>query len=154
MHYHQFATEYEYGKNNKQYPEQILLVTTLNSALGGDQVSILVLNSQKPSMHVHAHTYSLKASVIRLLFTQRLNCFSTHLYLYTDHTESNTSYLSPWKLQQIQRAQQHCFREQILSYKTLFFSTATTISYAFSPAMNKGLHATLVKMCSSESNPL
>lgn len=97
MHYHQFATEYEYGKNNKQYPEQILLVTTLNSALGGDQVSILVLNSQKPSMHVHAHTYSLKASVIRLLFTQRLNCFSTHLYLYTDHTESNTSYLSPWK---------------------------------------------------------
>ena len=35
--------------------------------------------------------------------------------------------------------------EQILSYKTLFFSTANTISYAFLPAMHKSLHATLSK---------
>jgi len=31
--------------------------------------------------------------------------------------------------------------EQIPSYKMLFFSTVTTTSYAFQPAMNKSLHA-------------
>lgn len=72
MHYHQFATEYKHGKNNQQYPEQILFITTLDSALGGHQVRILALNSQKPSMlmYTHTHTHSLKASA-RLLFTQR-----------------------------------------------------------------------------------
>jgi predicted enzyme related to lactoylglutathione lyase len=39
--------------------------------------------------------------------------------------------------------------EQILSYKTLFFDTFTTIGYAFSPATNKSLHVTLVKICTS-----
>ena len=39
------------------------------------------------------------------------------------------------------------FIEQILSYKTLFFNTVTTVSYAFSPVMNKRLHANLVKIC-------
>jgi hypothetical protein len=39
--------------------------------------------------------------------------------------------------------------EQILSYKTLFFDLVTTIGYALSPAMNKSLHAALVKICTS-----
>jgi hypothetical protein len=39
--------------------------------------------------------------------------------------------------------------EQILSYKTLFFDTVTTIGYALLPAMNKSLHAALVKICTS-----
>ena len=34
----------------------------------------------------------------------------------------------------------------------LFFSTVTTTSYAFQPAMNKSLHAALVKTCSSEGD--
>jgi len=37
--------------------------------------------------------------------------------------------------------------EQILGYKILFFNIITTISYAFSPAMNKSLHAALIKIC-------
>jgi len=36
--------------------------------------------------------------------------------------------------------------EKILSYKTLFFSIVTTISYVFSPAMNKSLYALLYSM--------
>jgi len=39
----------------------------------------------------------------------------------------------------------HYMIEQIFSYKTLFFNTVTTISYAFSPAVNKSLHAALLK---------
>jgi len=35
--------------------------------------------------------------------------------------------------------------EQILSYKTLFFITVTTISYSFLSAMNKRLCAVIVK---------
>jgi len=44
------------------------------------------------------------------------------------HYESNASYLFPWKLQQMQRAQYHYLIEQILSYKTLVFNKVTTIS--------------------------
>jgi len=36
---------------------------------------------------------------------------------------------------------------QILSYKILFFSTVTTISYAFSTVMNTSLHSALIKIC-------
>jgi len=43
--------------------------------------------------------------------------------------------------------------EQILSYKN-YFSTVTTINCAFSLAMNKSLHAELVKVCSSRGDPL
>ena len=39
--------------------------------------------------------------------------------------------------------------EHILSYKTPFFNIVTTISYAFSSAIIKSLHATLVKICTS-----
>ena len=44
--------------------------------------------------------------------------------------------------------------EQILSNNTLFSNTVTTISYAFSPAMNKNLHVTLIKVHSSRDDPL
>jgi len=44
--------------------------------------------------------------------------------------------------------------EQILSYKKLFFDVVTTIGYALSPAMNKSLHAVLVKICTSGDGPL
>jgi hypothetical protein len=43
---------------------------------------------------------------------------------------------------------------QILSYKTLFFDIVIIISSALSPAMNKSLHATLVKICTSRGGPL
>jgi hypothetical protein len=60
-------------------------------------------------------------------------------------SESNISYLFPWKLQYIQRAQLHYLIEQILSYETLFFDIVTTNAYALSsPAMNNSLHAALV----------
>ena len=63
------------------------------------------------------------------------------------HSESNTSDLFPWKLQQVPRAQHHCLIEQILSYKTVFVNTVTTISSAFLLVMNKNLHAMLAKVC-------
>jgi len=34
------------------------------------------------------------------------------------------------------------------------FSTATTLSYAFSPAMNMSLHATVINICTSSGDPL
>ena len=37
--------------------------------------------------------------------------------------------------------------DEIFSYKTLFFNLAITISYAFSSAMSKSLHAVLIKIC-------
>ena len=40
---------------------------------------------------------------------------------YIGHFESNASYLFPWTLQQVQRAQQHYLVEQILSYEALIF---------------------------------
>jgi len=42
--------------------------------------------------------------------------------------------------------------EQIPSYRTLFFNIVTTMSYAFSPAMNK-LHAAFIKICTSRQWP-
>ena len=44
--------------------------------------------------------------------------------------------------------------EQIFSYSTLFFNIFNTISYAFSPAMSNSLHTTLLKICTSWSDPL
>jgi len=43
--------------------------------------------------------------------------------------------------------------QQILSYKTLYFTIVTTISYAFSPVTNKSLHATLIKICTDGGDP-
>ena len=36
----------------------------------------------------------------------------------------------------------------------VFFDTVTNISFVFSPAMNKSLHATLVKICTGGGDPL
>ena len=44
--------------------------------------------------------------------------------------------------------------EQILCYKILFFSIVTTISYAFSPAMNKSVHVVLIIICTSRGDSL
>ena len=44
--------------------------------------------------------------------------------------------------------------EQILSYKILFFNIVTTISSAFSPAMNKSLHTVLVKISTGGNDQL
>ena len=43
--------------------------------------------------------------------------------------------------------------EQILSYETLFFIIIIAISCAFSLVMNKSLHAALVKIYTSRSEP-
>ena len=65
--------------------------------------------------------------------------------LYLEGSGSNVPCLFPCKLQQTQRAK-YCLIEQILSYKKLLFNIVTTINYAFSPAMNKSLHATHIKI--------
>ena len=44
--------------------------------------------------------------------------------------------------------------EQILNYNTLFFDIASTISYAFSPAMNRSLYAALTTICTNRGDPL
>lgn len=44
------------------------------------------------------------------------------------------------------------FTEYIFSYKTLFFNILFIISYAFSPAVNKSLHAALVHICTSRGD--
>ena len=54
-----------------------------------------------------------------------------------------------WKIQQILKEQCHNSIEQILCYKTLFFNIVTIISCAFLTAVNKSLHAMLIKMCTS-----
>ena len=64
-----------------------------------------------------------------------------------DCSESDASYLFPWKLQQ--RSQHHYQTEHIPSYKTLFFNTVTTINYEFLPVM-KSLHGVLAKICRSD----
>jgi len=78
-------------------------------------------------------------------------CFVKNLCI-VGCSESNAFYLFPWKLQQ--RAQLQYLMEQIFTYKTLFFNLITTTSYAFLPVMNKSLHATLVKICTSKGDPL
>jgi len=72
---------------------------------------------------------------------------------YIGYSKNNASYLFPQKLQQIQRAQKQYWTEHILSYKALFL-IVTTISYAFLPAMNKSLHAVLIKIYTSRGGPL
>lgn len=49
----------------------------------------------------------------------------------------------------MKRAQQYYLREQILSYKTPFFTVVSAVSYAFSPTLNKSLHAVLIAICTS-----
>ena len=51
------------------------------------------------------------------------------------------------------RYKEYYLIEQILSYRVLFFNVVTMASYAFSPVMNKSLHAVLIKIC-SRGDPL
>jgi len=81
-----------------------------------------------------------------------MNCSVMILIMCAGSSKSHASYLCPWKLQQ--GAQYHYLIEQILSYKKLFFNTVTAISSAFLPAMNKTLHAVLLKTCTSRGAPL
>ena len=71
---------------------------------------------------------------------------------YICSSKNIDSYLLPWKLRQ--SSKQHYLIEHTLSYKTQFFNTVTTISSAFSPAMNKNLHATPLKTCTRGGDPL
>ena len=64
---------------------------------------------------------------------------------YACCSKSNASYLFPWKL----FTKSAITVERIHSYKTLFCNVLTTISYAFSPATNKSLHAVHIKICTS-----
>ena len=73
---------------------------------------------------------------------------------YAACSEINASHLFPWKLQQTKRAQQRYLIKQILSYKTLFSNAVTIISYAFSSAMNRSLHAMFVTICTRGGDPL
>ena len=52
------------------------------------------------------------------------------------------------------RAPEHGWWKWVLSYKTLFFNTDTTINYVFSPKTNKRLHSMSVKICTSKSDQL
>ena len=65
---------------------------------------------------------------------------TTHTHTYVGCSESNASYLFPW------RVQQHYLIEQILISKTLF-NIVTTISYAVLSAMDKNLHTALIEVC-------
>ena len=47
--------------------------------------------------------------------------FIRRITYYIACSKSNTSYLFPWKPQQIKRAQKHCLIEQVLNYKTTIF---------------------------------
>jgi len=84
--------------------------------------------------------------------TQALHLIKAKQF-YIGHSKSNASYLFPWKLQQIQRAQYYLI-VQFLHYETLFFITDTIISYVFSPATNRSLRATLIVICTSGGDPL
>jgi len=70
-----------------------------------------------------------------------------HQCIYVGLSENNGSY---------SRYKEHnnSLIQQVLSYKSLFFSIVTTISSAFPPAMNKSPHAALVKICTSRGDPL
>jgi len=74
--------------------------------------------------------------------TQLNRSFITRLASVLDVgcSECTASYLFPWKLEEIQRAQYHYVIEQILSYKALFFNAVTTISSAVHHWQNKILH--------------
>jgi hypothetical protein len=47
-----------------------------------------------------------------------------------------------------------CTVMQVVSYKILLFHIVTSTGYALSPAMNKSLHAALIKICTSGGDPL
>ena len=64
------------------------------------------------------------------------------------------AYLAPWKPQQIQRTQQRCSIEQVLSYKTWVLNIVPAINYAVLAAMTDSPHTTLLRVCISRDDPL
>ena len=70
---------------------------------------------------------------------------------YVGCSKSNVFSLFPWKPQQVQRVQWHCWIEKILSY-THYISAVTTVSCAFLSVMNMSLYATLVRICMAAWN--
>ena len=95
---------------------------------------------------------------ISLLFSLQISgsmALGVHLEVqWIGRSESNASYVLPWKLQQIKRAQEHYLIEQTLSYQTPLFNIVITITIAFSPAMSKSLYAVFVTTCTSGGDPL
>ena len=76
-----------------------------------------------------------------------------YTYVYIGSSKSNASYIFLWTIQQILKTQLQYFTEKNLSYKILFFRTVTSVSYAFSPGMNKSLQAMLIKIRSRGGDP-
>jgi len=77
------------------------------------------------------------------------------MVLHRVDTQNNYRSLQKWCLlfiPWIQRAQSHYLTEQTLSYKMLFFNTATSASCVFSSAMSKNLHVVLIKICTSRGD--
>jgi len=62
------------------------------------------------------------------------------IYFHANYNRHNTYSNTVW-------------RSKFSACKMLFFNTVTTISCAFSPAMNKSLHAVLVEVCTSWGDP-
>ena len=91
----------------------------------------------------HQQSQFYRKHIVQIVFHIHVSC-----------SESNASLLFAWKLQQIQRAQEHNLIEQVLTYKTLFLNIVTIISCAFSPAMKENLHAMLIKICISGGDAL
>ena len=78
--------------------------------------------------------------------------FPASSFLYVSCSESNASYLFPWKLRDTKNT--ITLIDQIFSYKTVLSNTVTAMSCAFSPAENKCLHATVIKICAIGGDPL
>jgi len=73
---------------------------------------------------------------------------------YMGYSKSNASCLSPWKWQQILRAQEYYLIEKILSYKTIFFNIVTIISYILLPDQLQEPACHAYSICTSRGNPL
>ena len=111
-------------------------------------MELLCKNSQYNISHLISCVWKFYIQVLKSQQQQLITHFKEQ-FIYLDDSESNASCLSPQKLQKIQRAQHHYLIEHILNYKTLFLSIFVTISYAFSPATNKSLHARVLEIYTS-----
>jgi len=85
--------------------------------------SLVIFNIRNINTKIHACSQAIYLKKWQMENGKYIGCL-----------KSNASYLFPWKLQQIQRAQKHYLIEQILSYETLFFNTVNTISHEQEPA--------------------
>ena len=65
--------------------------------------------------------------------------------IYVSYSESNASYLFPWKQQRYKEHNNTIWQSKFSAVKHSF-STVTIISYAFSVAVNNRLHVALIKI--------